>query len=244
MTQDLQIQPMPSGSAGQHSALAVPGVIVIDVRRGPLKNFTYLVSDPRTSLAVLIDPAWEFEKIQGELARTGVTLAAVLVTHAHPDHTDLASTFAEQYSCPILASAAAIAQLPSPSNHARPVDNSRISIGQLHVDAILTPGHTAGCVCFLIGANLFSGDTLFAEGCGMCSGVAEAHAMFSSLETLKRRLTRTTRIFPGHSYGVPPGQPFSTLLHENIYLQFNSREAFTAFRLRSGQNLARMFQFS
>ena len=244
MTQDLLIQPLSSGSAGQQSLLAPPSVTVIDVRRGPLKNFTYLVSDPRSGLAVLIDPAWELEKIEGELARTGVTLAAILVTHAHPDHTDLASSFAERYTCPILASAAAIAHLPGQWKHARPVDDSRISIGQMHVDAILTPGHTAGCVCFLIGANLFSGDTLFAEGCGMCSGVAEAHAMFRSLETLKRRLTRTTRIFPGHSYGVPPGQPFSTLLQENIYLQFTDRETFTAFRLRSGQNLARMFQFS
>jgi hydroxyacylglutathione hydrolase len=112
------------------------------------------------------------------------------------------------------------------------------------IEPILTPGHTPGCTCYLIGNNLFSGDVLFAEGCGMCPDIQAAHAMFASLERLKAWLKPDTRVFPGHSYGMPPGQPLSRLLRDNMYLQFSNRDAFAAFRLRSGQDMARMFSFT
>ena len=236
--------PIRSSASSEKTTSVAPQVIVLRVSRGPLKNFSYLVVDPHTRMAVLIDPAWEEQKIVEEITRANVTLGGILVTHAHPDHTDLAFSFAERYHVPIWASSETFSQLPTLLKYAQILNNPPFEIGGLRIEAIPTPGHTSGCVCFLIGNNLFSGDTLFAEGCGMCYSLAAAHAMFSSLETLKHRLHHATRIFPGHSYGVPTGQFFSTLLRENIYLQFNSRESFTAFRLRSGQNLARMFQFS
>jgi hydroxyacylglutathione hydrolase len=68
--------------------------------------------------------------------------------------------------------------------------------------------------------------------------------MFASLEILKARLKPETQIFPGHSYGKPPGQRLSQLLRDNMYLQFSEKESFAAFRLRSGQSVARMFRFS
>ena len=111
------------------------------------------------------------------------------------------------------------------------------------IEPIFTPGHTPGCMCYLIGGNLFTGDVLFTEGCGMCSDLEAAHAMFASLQDLKTRIKPHTRIFPGHSYGEQPGQTLSQLLKDNIYLQFSNKESFAAFRLRSGQNIAKMFSF-
>jgi hydroxyacylglutathione hydrolase len=96
----------------------------------------------------------------------------------------------------------------------------------------------------LIGENLFTGDVLFAEGCCMCPDTEAAHAMFASLEHLKTRVRPQTRIFPGHSYGQPPGRPMSQLRRENIYLQFSNQESFAAFRLRKRQDIARLFSFS
>jgi hydroxyacylglutathione hydrolase len=84
----------------------------------------------------------------------------------------------------------------------------------------------------LIGENLFSGDVLFAEGCGLCPDVESAHRMFESLEFLKSALTPRTRVYPGHSYGKYPGRPFAELLQDNIYLQIPDKHQFAAFRLR------------
>jgi len=60
---------------------------------------------------------------------------------------------------------------------------------------------------------------------------------------VKTRINPQTRIFPGHSYGKPPGQIMWRLLEENVYLQFADKHSFAAFRLRSGQNATRMFNF-
>ena len=78
----------------------------------------------------------------------------------------------------------------------------------------------------------------------MCPDVPAAHSMFASLQRLKARLKPDSRIFPGHSYGQPPGRPMSQLLRENIYLQFTDKDSFAAFRMRSGQDRARLFKFS
>ena len=116
-------------------------------------------------------------------------------------------------------------------------------IGQMIIEPIFTPGHTPGSMCYLIGENLFTGDVLFAEGCGMCPDLEAAHAMYDSLEQLKR-LGPQTRVFPGHSYGQPPGRTMAQLRRENLYLQFSDKDSFTAFRLRSGQDKAKMLKFS
>jgi hydroxyacylglutathione hydrolase len=98
-------------------------------------------------------------------------------------------------------------------------------------------------VCYLVGNNLFTGDVLFAEGCGACPNEPAAHAMYESLDFLKRYLKPNTKIYPGHSYGKMPGQFFSNVLHDNLYLQFKDKNTFTSFRLRKGQNRAKMFDF-
>jgi glyoxylase-like metal-dependent hydrolase (beta-lactamase superfamily II) len=105
--------------------------------------------------------------------------------------------------------------------------------GSFAVRGVLTPGHTAGGICYLIENNLFSGDTLFAEGCGYCSGRgADPRAMFHSPQLLKRTIAPQTLVFPGHSYGQLPGQTFGSLLKNNIYLAFDDERKFVQFRMR------------
>ena len=115
-------------------------------------------------------------------------------------------------------------------------EQDRIPIGSGNVTPILTPGHTCGSMCFLFEGNLFTADTLFAEGCGICFAEGSNPAeLFHSIQKLKAMIPPETRILPGHSYGLPPGQPFSRLLNQNIYLQFEKEEDFIAYRMRSGQ---------
>jgi glyoxylase-like metal-dependent hydrolase (beta-lactamase superfamily II) len=231
----------------QQSAVAArntPRVVVLHMHSGSMKNYNYLVVDPSSLRAVIVDPAWEIEKIDRAVADTQALLGGILVTHSHPDHIHLAKPLAEKYDCPIWMSKVEIRASGFDAGQLVGIDTCPWAVGQMLIEPIFTPGHTPGSTCYLIGENLFTGDVLFAEGCGICPNTEAAHAMFASLEHLKTRVEPQTRIFPGHSYGQPPGRTMSQLQRENIYLQFSNKESFAAFRLRSGQNKAKLFSFS
>jgi hydroxyacylglutathione hydrolase len=222
----------------------IPRVSVLKMCYRYMKNYSYLVMDPRSRQAVIVDPAWQMEKVDQALIDMKARLSGVLVTHAHPDHIHLAKPIAEKYDCPIWMSEEEIAASGFYARQLVGIDTNPWAVGQMLIEPIFTPGHTPGCICYLIGDNLFTGDVLFAEGCGICLDTESAHAMFASLQDLKARLQPQTCIFPGHSYGNPPGQILSQLLKDNIYLQFSDRDSFAAFRLRSGQSKTKMFSFS
>lgn len=220
-------------------------VHVLHVAQGSMKNNNYLLVDPATRSAVVIDPAWEIEKIEGALTSAGATLRGILITHSHFDHMHLAEPLAQRHDCPIWMSRSEAKLSGFRARHLVEIDDDDTSwsVGSMSIHSIWTPGHTPGCVCYLVGNNLFTGDVLFAEGCGICPNVAAAHQMFASLQRLKARLEPGTRIFPGHTYVKPPGQKFSELLRWNMYLQFEDRNDFAAYRLRGGQSMARWLTF-
>jgi hydroxyacylglutathione hydrolase len=220
-----------------------PRVIALHMTHGSMKNYNYLVVDPETRQSVIVDPAWQIEKVDAALADAEATLDGILLTHSHPDHIHLARPLAEKYGCPIWMSNAEIASSGFTATQLRGIGQRPWSVGGLEIEPIFTPGHTAGSTCYRIGDNLFTGDVLFAEGCGICPDLAAAYAMFESLERLKACIPPHTLIYPGHSYGQLPGRSMAQLRQENIYLQFTTRESFAAFRLRSGQVKARLYDF-
>lgn len=226
----------------KHSG-AAPRVVVLKMCYQSITNYNYLVVDRGSRQSVIVDPAWQIEKIDQALMDMQARLCGILITHSHPDHVHLAKPIAKQHDCPIWMSKEEIRASGFDAPQLIGIDRNPWMVGQMLIEPILTPGHTPGCTCYLIGHNLFSGDVLFAEGCGMCLDTEAAHAMFASLEHLKMRLKPETRIFPGHSYGEPPGQTLAQLLRDNMYLHFSDKDSFAAFRLRSGQNATKMFNF-
>jgi len=221
----------------------MPQVIVIKTNFLSIKNYNYLVIDPSSRQAVIVDPAWQMDKIVQALTDARAELKGVLLTHCHLDHTDLAGPIAERYGCPIWMSKEEIFSFGFSANRLVAIDTTPWTVGRMVIQPILTPGHTPGSMCYLIGDNLFSGDVLFAEGCGLCSDTESAHDMFASLDKLKTVVKPQTRVFPGHSYGEPPGCQLSYLLQNNMYLQFQEKHSFAAFRLRKGQCRAKLFNF-
>src|SRR5688572_18207767 len=97
---------MSQGPAVAALPQVIPRVRVLDVRHGSMKNYNYLVVDPDTRQAVIVDPAWELEKIESALADEEATLSGILLTHSHHDHIDLARPLAEKYDCPLWMSKA------------------------------------------------------------------------------------------------------------------------------------------
>ncbi|XOV79522.1 MAG: MBL fold metallo-hydrolase [Aestuariibacter sp.] len=227
----------------QNNHITEPAVVMLKMQHRNMRNYNYLVVDPETRQAVIVDPAWEPEKVEQALDETSANLVGVLLTHSHHDHINLAKSVSEQYRVPIWMSRQEIEYSNFQAPALEAIDETPIFFGDSVVMPILTPGHTPGCTCYQVGSNLFTGDVLFAEGCGICPDEAAAHDMFHSLNMLKRRIAPDTRIYPGHSYGKLPGQKFVNLLTENIYLQFPDKTSFAAFRLRKSQNRASMFRF-
>lgn len=207
-------------------------VISIRVTNGEFINYCYAVIDSTSNEALLIDPAWELGRV--EYALSGARLRGILLTHSHRDHVDLAYQLSIRHQAPVWISKqeSDYYRFRLPGLEYVPQDGF-FQVGSFAVRSLLTPGHTAGGVCYLIENNLFSGDTLFAEGCGYCSeSGADPYDMFRSLQFLKRTINPSALIFPGHSYGQLPGQTFVSLLKTNIYLAFDDEQKFVQFRMR------------
>jgi len=221
----------------------VPQVIVLRMSHQSMINYCYLVIDHINHQSVIVDPAWDMKKIDLTLLTNKTSLNGILLTHSHMDHIHLAKPLAEKYCCPIWMSNEEIAVSGFSAPQLIGMNMSPWFIGNIYIQPILTQGHTSGSICFLIEDNLFTGDTLFIEGCGLCRDKQSAQTMYASLKFLKNMLNPNTKIFPGHSYRRPPGQKFSLLLRENMYLQFKNENDFVTYRLRENQNDTSFFDF-
>lgn len=208
----------------------------IKVKRLFFKNYCYLIVNQKEKVAILIDPAWQAKKIETYLKDSGCILKAVLLTHHHIDHVHLAEFFAEKYTVPVMMSEMEINYYGFSCKNLIPISTNQLSIANMTLFPIFTPGHTKGAICYLIENRLFTGDTLFIEGCGICSGKGgDPGQMFDTLQFLKLNIPLKTKIYPGHSYGAEPGKLFSFLLENNYYLGFTNKDDFIAFRMRKNQ---------
>lgn len=208
------------------------------------KNYYYLIFDDISRECLLIDPAGEMDKLDKIIKNYKLSLKAVLITHTHPDHVGLAELIMRKHGCRIMVSEKEDLRCFSSVMDKLSLINTEapMQIGRMIVTPIHTPGHTMGSICYLVGNNLFTGDTLFIEGCGMCfSNESDPKLLFSSLNKLKSMIHPHTKIFPGHSFGYEPGQQFDFLLNNNIYLNFAEEDMFVSYRMRKGQT--RLFDF-
>ena len=200
-------------------------------------NYCYLIVNREARQAIVVDPAWDAALMEKILRHEGVGLSGVVVTHSHFDHMHLANTFSREHDCPVFMSQEEADFYRVSFNHLLHLRHGMSTcVAGMTVQPFLTPGHTRGGICLYVNGCLFSGDTLFAEGCGVCVGAgADPHMMYHSLRMLRATLPGATRVYSGHSYGVAPGASMVDLCQHNIYLNIDSVEQFVQFRMRSGQ---------
>ncbi|MEI7253675.1 solanimycin biosynthesis MBL-fold hydrolase SolJ [Dickeya dadantii] len=219
-------------------------VTTLKVRRGRFINNNYMVLNRRLNQALLIDPAWEIDTLETALKHANAELAGILITHAHPDHIDLAEQLANKHGCPVWISRKEAESAGFCIPAMRTFEDRSWEAAGMLIRPIITPGHTSGSTCYWIGPHVFTGDTLFIEGCGLCSNYADAASLFSSIERLKAMLPEKARIYPGHSYVYPPGLTFEQVFRYNIYLFFDNAENFAKFRMRRVKNKTGWMAFS
>ena len=98
-------------------------------------------------------------------------------------------------------------------------DHDQISVGTLKIEVIHTPGHTPGSVCFKMGKNLFSGDTLFVGNAGRTDlPGGDIHMLINSIHSRLTTLPDDTILYPGHDYGPTPVSTIGREKKENLYI--------------------------
>ena len=165
----------------------------------PLSStYTYLLGDPQTGQAILIDPVIvSMERDLGVLHDLGLTLAYTLDTHIHADHITAALALRNATGSKIAAPA--FDCLPCADvaiEEGRPFEVGGLSLQPLH-----TPGHTDGHFSYLLGERVFTGDALLIDGCGRTDFQnGDADALYRSVTEKLFALPDETLVYPAHDY--------------------------------------------
>lgn len=202
-------------------------------------NFTYLIGDRRAAKAVVVDPAYGVDEILDRAADDGIEIVGALATHHHPDHVggtmmgysiEGLARLLERVSVPIHAQreeASLICRVTGldPSDVVAHHHGDRVTVGEVEVELLHTPGHTPGSQCFLVEGMLIAGDTLFLEGCGRTDlPGGDPAAMYHSLQNLAS-LPDTTVVYPGHRYSTAPQAPLAVVKDINMVYKPPTMEA-------------------
>jgi glyoxylase-like metal-dependent hydrolase (beta-lactamase superfamily II) len=192
-------------------------------------SYSYVVSDPASSHAAIIDPVLDYEPVSGRTSaeaaqalgdyveRAGLRVDWILETHVHADHLSAADYLRQRFGGR-LGIGAGVREVQT---HWREVYNlgddfatdgsqfdrlfaegDEFEIGQLRVRVLATPGHTGDGVSYLIGDAAFVGDTLFAPDCGSarCDFPGGSAATLHASIGKLYALADSTRIFLCHDY--------------------------------------------
>ena len=203
----------------------------------PTNTVSYLLWDPATHEAAVIDPVLDFEPASARIstASADAMLAAaqelnliirwLLETHAHADHLSAAGYLKAKTGAPVAIGAriGAVQQIFRPRFGIEGeadgdgfdrllADGERIALGGLEIEVLATPGHTPACVSYRIGDAVFVGDTLFMPDYGTARADfpgGDARQLFRSIRRLLS-LPDATRLFLCHDYKAPGRDRFVT----------------------------------
>ncbi len=163
-------------------------------------TYTYLLGDTASGKALIVDPVLEHWQRDAALLRElGLTPVATLETHVHADHVTGAWWLKREFGCEIALSAASGAE--GADRLLRHDD--RVAFGTRHLQVRATPGHTRGCLTYVLDdASLaLTGDCLLIRGTGRTDfQQGDAHEMFRSIRDQIMTLPGECLIYPAHDY--------------------------------------------
>ncbi len=180
-------------------------------------TYTYLLADEDTRLAVLVDPVVELVERDLQLLRElELELVHTLETHVHADHVTGGAALRDRVGSTTVV-----------SKHGGAVcadvlvdDGDVLQVGSLRIEIRATPGHTAGCVTYVLEEQgmAFTGDALMVRGCGRTDfQEGDAATLYQSVHGQILSLPPGTKLYPGHDY---KGRTVTTVAEE---LRYNPR---------------------
>lgn len=175
---------------------------------GPIGTNCYLLCDEEAGVCAVIDPGGEAGRIRTAVENTGCKPCGIFLTHGHYDHTGAADELRTYWpEIPVYLNrrdcyegdAYALQLFPRLAGEVRDYDEGdTLTVGDLTVTVLATPGHSEGSVTLRCGDVLFCGDTLFAGSCGRTDFLGGSmHKMMASLRRLGG-LEGDLKVYPGH----------------------------------------------
>ena len=185
--------------------------IVHTLSLGQLQTNCYIVHSETSKTCCIIDPADSPETVLGFVRRLGLQVDGVLLTHGHFDHVGAVESIVKATGCALWMHEGDYSMRSTPmNNYLYPLHDTtftnvnfceldeKIHAGGLVFTAIPTPGHTWGSICYQCGDALFTGDTLFAGGCGRTDlPGGDYRTILESLSYLAQ-LEGDFAVYPGH----------------------------------------------
>ena len=196
------------------------------LKSGLLSVNTYFLVNENTNKAIAIDTAENYKLIKQTEEKYGFQIVALLLTHAHFDHSGNAKKLQDD-GVKVYISEIDAPKLSNDDNLSKDfgrkfdylipdykfTDGDELNIEGIKIKVISTPGHTDGSVCFLCENMLFTGDTLFLESVGRTDfRTGDRNELVKSIKKLYA-LNGDFNVYPGH-------QEFTTLEHERKYNTF------------------------
>lgn len=223
-----------SGSSGQTVALVPRIEAYFDEATN---SVSYLVSDPATGTAAVIDPVVAFDVVSGTIdtapadrmladaEAAGLKVEWTLETHIHADHLSAGNHVRDRTGARLCAGVGIrkVQEVFGPKFAATDVkpdgrdfdrlleDGERLPLGEIEIEVIATPGHTPACVSYRIGDAVFVGDTMFMPdyGTARCDFPGgDARQLYRSMQRILS-LPRETRLFMCHDYKAPGRDKFA-----------------------------------
>jgi len=182
-------------------------------RVGGDRNFGYLVADPDTGKAAVIDPAYSPESIVIFAREHDYEIEYVFNTHDHYDHTNGNDEIER-----LTGKRPLLYGRTDPQTGITVEDGARYPLGNLEIQILHTPGHTRSSICIYVGDVVFTGDTLFVGKVGGTGFGPDARAEYQSLHEKLLALPDETRVFPGHDYGTAPQSTIGNERETNPFL--------------------------
>jgi sulfur dioxygenase len=178
-------------------------------------TYTYVVADPASREAAIIDPVREQGERDAQLIEElGFTLKYILETHVHADHVTGADALRRRFGAEVVLHE----NSQAPCADRLVSDGDVLKLGEDSIRVLHTPGHTDADISYLINGAVFTGDALLIRGCGRTDFQAgDARTLYESVTGKLFTLPDETVVWPGHDY---KGRTSSTVGEEK---RFNPR---------------------